>query len=633
MLKYIKSLLLFILIFSSATAFTQQVCSGSLGDPVINITFGSGNNFGPIVPSSGYKYVAGAPEDGQYTVANTTRGFKDGWFAIEDHTQGDVNGYMMVINADNNLGVFYETTITNLCPETTYEFAAWIVNILNYTSTQTKPNVTFTIENRAGAILQSYNTNDIPETRTPEWIQYATLFRTQTETEIILKITNNGNRGTGNDIALDDITFRACGPTLTPSINNAAANLSVCEGSSGNYILSAGISAGYSDPAFQWQKYDGTNWSDMVGENAIQANVNLTNSPSGIYRYRLTVAERQNIGSLNCRVASEPLVITINPTVNTLASNNGPACIGSSVQLSATDGTTFSWTGPNGYTSTDKNPVLTNLQLSFSGIYTVSATSNGCTSVSSTEVKVIEPLEISTNFISVYICEGESLQLEAYGGVDYKWSPAVGLSNANSANPIATPKESTIYTVTGSNGGCSATTTLTVNLIKNAVANAGNDLKTLSGKSVVLNGKVSGDNVRYFWTPTDYLDNATKLNPVATPPTDITYTLHAESENGCLSSSDDVFVKVYPKIIIANSFTPNGDGINDTWIIPAIDAFPNAKVKVTNRYGKLVYESNGIYTPWNGKTQGKDLPSASYYYTIYLNEDFPIFSGWVFIVR
>ncbi|MDN3588423.1 gliding motility-associated C-terminal domain-containing protein [Pedobacter aquatilis] len=633
MQKCLKSFLFIFLIFSCTTAFTQQVCIGSLGDPVININFGSGNNFGPVVPSTGYAYIAGSPNDGQYTVANSTRGLNGGWFAIEDHTPGDTNGYMMVINADNRLGVFYEATITNLCPGTTYEFAAWIVNILNYTSTQTKPNVTFTIENRAGDILHSYNTGNIEETSSPEWKQYATIFKTGNDTEVILKITNNGNRGAGNDIALDDITFRACGPTITSSINNTSSNISVCEGSSGNYALSAGLTAGYSDPAYQWQKYDGTTWNDIQGENSLQTNVNLTNFSSGTYSYRLTAAERQNIGSLNCRVASAPLIITINPTINTVASNNGAACVGGSIQLSASEGTTFLWTGPNGFTSTEKDPVLTNVQLEASGTYTVAATSNGCTSISSTDVKIIEPIEISINLNSVYTCESQPIQLEASGGVSYKWFPVDGLSNPNIANPIANPKESTVYTVTVSNGNCSATATLAVNIIKNAIADAGNDLKTLEGKSVVLNGKVTGDNVRYFWTPSDYLDDPTKLNPIATPPVDITYTLHAESNSGCLSSADEVFIKVYPKIIIANSFSPNGDGVNDNWIIPAIDAFPDAKIKVTNRYGNLVYENNGIYIPWDGKTQGKDLPSATYYYTIYLNEDFPIFSGWVFIVR
>ncbi|RZL41598.1 MAG: T9SS type B sorting domain-containing protein, partial [Pedobacter sp.] len=256
-----------------------------------------------------------------------------------------------------------------------------------------------------------------------------------------------------------------------------------------------------------------------------------------------------------------------------------------------------------------------------------------CTSVSSTEVKVVEPVEATTSFNSVNVCEDEPVELLAMGGLTYKWFPTEGLSNPNIANPIATPKENTTYTVTVSNGNCSETASSTVNIIKKAVADAGNDLKTIDGKGIRLNGKVTGDNVTYYWTPSDYLDDPTKLNPIATPPSDITYTLHAQSNSGCLSSFDEVNIKVYPKIIIPNTFSPNGDGINDFWTIPALDAFTDAHIKVINRYGKMVYESNGTYTAWNGRFQGKDLPSASYYYTIYLNEDFPIFSGWVFIVR
>lgn len=636
MLKYIKSFVFFLIVSSTAT-FAQQVCTGTLGDPVININFGSGSNefAGPLgVANTNYNYITGTPNDGQYTIAKSTNGMHNGargWHQISNHTPNDPNGYMMVVNASNNPGIFYQTSIPNLCPGTKYEFAAWIINLLNYSGI--KPNITFIIENNSGQIVHRENTGDILDGPTPKWIQYATTFTTTTETDLVLKIINNGPGGGGNDIALDDITFRACGPTIKPTINDAPTNVTVCEGSSGIYKLDAEVSSGYTAPVFQWQKYDGTMWTDIPGENSLQTSVNLINATSGIYRYRLLAAERQNINALNCRIASEPLVITINPKLNTIATSSGQNCVGSTIQLSASEGTTFSWVGPNDYTSTDKNPVLTNVQLSTSGTYTVTATSNGCTSISSTEVKVVQPIEISTTFTPVDICESQPLQLEASGGVTYKWFPDVGLSNANISNPILTPKESTVYTVTVSNGSCSATATVTVNVIKNAVANAGNDIKTLEGKSVVLNGKVSGDNVSYFWTPGDYLDDATKLNPVSTPPTDITYTLHAVSNNGCLSSTDDVFIKVYPKVIIPNSFTPNGDGINDNWTIPAIDAFPNARIKVTNRYGNLVYESNGIYSPWDGKTQGKDLPSATYYYTIYLNEDFPVFSGWVFIVR
>ncbi|MFC3559568.1 gliding motility-associated C-terminal domain-containing protein [Pedobacter jamesrossensis] len=536
---------------------------------------------------------------------------------------------MMVINADNNRGVFYQTTISNLCPGTTYEFAAWIVNILNYTSTETKPNVTFTIENKEGTILKRFDTNDIPETESPEWKQYAMLFPTGNNSEIILKITNNGARGNGNDIALDDITFRACGPVINPSIKDESANIQVCEGNAKSYTLNADVSPGYLSPVYQWQVNTGSTWTDLPGQNSTQTTIDLTNATKGIYQYRLLVAESGNINSANCRVASTPLVITINPSI--LASSNGSVCIGANIQLSATEGTTFSWTGPNDFKSDQQSPLITNAQLNMSGGYTVTTTLNGCTSSSSTTVQVLEP--VKSDSISVTICENSPVQLFAPEGITYKWSPIEGLSASDVANPIAKPKESTAYTVTVSNGGCTATSVREVNVIKNAVAEAGADIKILNGRSTILNGKVTGDNVTYFWTPSEYLDDPTKLNPKATPPINKIYTLNAVSNAGCLSSTDEVFIKVYPKIVIPNSFSPNGDGVNDTWNIEVADAFINAKIRVVNRTGNLVYQSNGIYKAWDGKFNGKDLPVGTYYYTIYFNEDFETYSGWIFLAR
>ncbi|KQR70500.1 gliding motility-associated C-terminal domain-containing protein [Pedobacter sp. Leaf176] len=631
----IRIFLFLFLIFILNNLSAQQVCTGALGDPVININFGSGNTTfsNPLSGNAtNYRFIAGTPEDGDYTITKNTNGMRSGWHQINNHTPNDPNGYMMVVNASNTPGIFYQTSIPDLCPGTTYEFAAWITNILNYSGI--KPNITFSIETSAGAVLQSYNTGDIQDGPTPVWNQYATTFKTGSQTDLILKITNNGPGGNGNDIALDDITFRACGPTIIPSIGGLAdKNLSICKGTTGNYQLSAEVSSVYVEPAYQWQANSGNGWTDINSATSTETTISLNNLIPGVYQYRLVAAEKQNIGSANCRVASAPLTITVNSKPNTSASNNGPVCVGANIQLSATEGATFTWTGPNGFTSSDKSPLINNAQLNMSGVYTVTATLNGCTSTSFTNVLVLDPVDASTSFNSVPICEGTSTRLFASGGTAYKWFPTEGLSNPDIADPIATPKETTIYTVTVSNGACSATATSEVIVIKNAVANAGADIKILSGQSTILNGQISGDNVSYFWTPADYLDDATKLNPVATPPSDITYTLHAISNQGCLSSTDEVFIKVYPKIVIPNSFSPNGDGVNDTWIIPVADGFPNAKVSIVNRTGSLLYQSNGVYKPWDGKFEGKDLPVGTYYYTIYFNEDFQMFSGWIFLSR
>ena len=84
---------------------------------------------------------------------------------------------------------------------------------------------------------------------------------------------------------------------------------------------------------------------------------------------------------------------------------------------------------------------------------------------------------------------------------------------------------------------------------------------------------------------------------------------------------------------IKNTFTPNGDGKNDTWDISALQAFPTHEIKIVNRNGQTIFKNKGTYLPWDGKFNQQDVPVGSYYYTIYLNEDFKTLSGWVFLMR
>ncbi len=85
---------------------------------------------------------------------------------------------------------------------------------------------------------------------------------------------------------------------------------------------------------------------------------------------------------------------------------------------------------------------------------------------------------------------------------------------------------------------------------------------------------------------------------------------------------------------IPNAFTPNGDGINDTWIITALNGFPDAIVKVFDRSGKLVFESApGYPDAWDGKNNNGFLPMGSYYYVIKLNDLLDLIPGNVTIIR
>jgi len=145
---YLRSLLLVFVAFFSFN-LNAQLCTGSLGDPVVNITFGSGSGSSGYVPSNSYGYVSiPCPDDGTYTITGQTANcFNNAWHTVSsDHTG---NGSFMLVNASYNPGDFFITTVTDLCPNTTYEFAAWIMNMMAR-SISIRPNITFSIETPGG---------------------------------------------------------------------------------------------------------------------------------------------------------------------------------------------------------------------------------------------------------------------------------------------------------------------------------------------------------------------------------------------------------------------------------------------------------------------------------------------------
>jgi gliding motility-associated-like protein len=102
---------------------------------------------------------------------------------------------------------------------------------------------------------------------------------------------------------------------------------------------------------------------------------------------------------------------------------------------------------------------------------------------------------------------------------------------------------------------------------------------------------------------------------VASPPNDTRYLLRAVSDSGCVDTSS-VFVKVLFEPVVPNTFTPNGDGINDRWEIEYLDSYQGSVLEVYNTVGQLVYRSFGYNTPWDGTTNGRKLPAGTYYYVL-----------------
>ena len=619
---------------------SAQLCTGSLGDPVVNITFGAGTSpIGPALANgiTNYTYVANNfPQDGYYTIENTTAGGAQGWWVTTDHT-GNAGGYMMMVNARTSVSdYFYKQTVTGLCGNTTYEFASWIMNLLK-TSDVSPPNIEFTIESTAGGPpLRTYTTGTIARENSPIWKQFGFNFTTPPGvTDVVLTMKNiSPGGGPANDLVLDDITFRPCGPEIKAHIEvpDDPTTLETCSGATTSYNLKAEINANYPNPDYQWQvNKNNTGWADIP--NATTLATTVSQSAAGTYQYRLSVGE--GAVSASCHVVSSVVTITVKDPPAIVISTNSPVCAGDILSLNATGGATFQWSGPDNFTSNIAANGISTVGPAQSGTYTVTVTTTGgCTSSASVDV-VVSPRPIVSTSGDIDICEGSSTTLNASGGTTYLWSPATGLSDPNIANPVATPTATTVYTVTvtSNSSPCPAQEEVTVKVVAKPVADAGPDKNMIKGNSVQLSGKVSGTNISYFWTPTDFLDDPNLLNPVASPDKNITYTLNVSSAAGCAIAQDQVMVTVYGKIVIPNTFSPNGDGVNEVWNVTALDGYTRALVSVFNRNGSLVYKSTGYDKPWDGTNNGSLLPVGTYYYTIDLRNNTPVLSGWIWLTR
>jgi len=646
--------LLLLTVCSALSGYAQaSKCNGALGDPVINETFGAGTNPGP--PLSGItnmEYTTNnCPNDGQYTIANSLTGsgncHPETWYNIpSDHT-GNPNGYMMIINASYQPSIFFYQQVDGLCPNTTYEFSAWIINLCIpgfITASFSQPNITFTIQTADNQVLATDTTGTIPPTpyneeqQRPNWIKYGVYFTTPANVQgIKLVMTNNAPGGNGNDFIMDDITFRACGPIIEEGFSSIGGpqSSSLCQGGSANYTLKTQV-IGDVGSTLQWQAASNTSpWTDIPGANADSLAVSFTNALPNTYQYRLGVSNGSGITDAQCRVYSQPLSVYVNPTPVVQPFPDQKVCEGEQLVLTATGGASYTWTGP-GLAATSQNPlVINNVTPANAGTYTVIAVSDsGCTAAPVQANVTVIPTIVPGISSNVAICAGESTQLSATGGLYYVWTPATGLDNDTLANPTATPLQTTTYTAHISNGGCvDSSKTITVTVNQNPVADAGHNIVLYQGQSAKLNGSVAGDNITsYYWTPATYLDNPNLLTPTTTPTDNITYTLTAISQS-CGTSTSSVYVRVYKKITIPNAFSPNGDGINDYWDINALNTYPESTTQVFDRYGRQVFQSTGYARPWDGTISGQPLPTGTYYYIIDLKDGQPKLSGWVLIVK
>ncbi|MES2371888.1 MAG: gliding motility-associated C-terminal domain-containing protein [Bacteroidota bacterium] len=112
-----------------------------------------------------------------------------------------------------------------------------------------------------------------------------------------------------------------------------------------------------------------------------------------------------------------------------------------------------------------------------------------------------------------------------------------------------------------------------------------------------------------------------------------TYYIKITTVAGCSAITSVTASFVNPPVVLANVFSPNGDGVNDIWEMPEIKYYPESIIEIFNRTGQLLFRSVGYEKPWDGKQNGKDLPVGTYYYVIRLTKTDPPIGGSVTIIR
>ena len=163
---------------------------------------------------------------------------------------------------------------------------------------------------------------------------------------------------------------------------------------------------------------------------------------------------------------------------------------------------------------------------------------------------------------------------------------------------------------------------------------AGPDFEIIEGESVQLQGSTPANQIE--WTPPIAISNPTSLTPYVSPTETLTYYLAATIGNCTITDFCEVSVK--KALTIPNTFTPNDDGINDTWEILGIEKYPDCLIQVFTRWGQLVFQTTGYNETkrWDGtSSSGNPLAPSAYYYVINLRSaDYPEpLKGYVTIVR
>lgn len=681
-----------------------QLCGGSFGDPIFVENFGSTtSSVQSVAPplaapaSTSYGYVSSfPPNDGQYTIANRTGNTNWGWTDFLDHTAdaSGTYGNMLVVNASYTAGEFYRRRISGLCSNQVYRFSAWILNIHTDPS-MIRPNVTMQIRKLSGEILGEFSTGDMPPSGSETWKNFYVDFVSDPgSSDVDVVMINNAPGGIGNDLAIDDITFQACGPSTSVNTDFSQILSGVCDNSA-SFELNAELD---SNPFFNvryfWQKSldGGLTWTDISSPSINSSIVIAGGSYQNNDRYRFVVGEQANLSSPNCRISSAPVTVKVFGYPVAPPSTVIPLCRDTGSYSVPASGANLLWyssaTGGTG------NSVAPSVDLSVVGSHQfwVTQTVSGCESARSlitVNVKDNPAMPLVSNFAFCQFSSGNSIS--AVGTDLLYYEQETGGTGSVLAPDVdsSVPKNYSVWVNQTVNGCESARAKIDVEILPAPFSSTLADVSICDGESVTLDAGSGFSS--YLWNTVppstsqsitvhetgDYSVLLTNDDGCSATQTvkvsfgdspviskinggiDFLEVIVENSDSGFLYSLNGVdwqpsprfdflapgIYTVYVKSSIAscittqdfsvveipNVITPNGDGVNDYFRVANIDFFPEAQLLVFDRFGKILFSSDESgKMEWDGSYLRSAVSSGTYWFTINLGNG-TLKSGWILV--
>ena len=364
----------------------------------------------------------------------------------------------------------------------------------------------------------------------------------------------SGNGASGDVVAVDTFSLTFFFNSL-PSAN-VGPDQEICEGETATLTVSGG-------PNFLWDN----------GETTATIEV----SPTETTTYTVTAFDAEG------NTAEDSVTVTVNSIPNADAGEDQTTCEGESVTLTATGGTSYLWSTGETTASIAVSPAVETT-------YDVEVISNNCSSTDSVTVLVNDLPDITVSE-DIVLIEGESTTLTANGGDNYLWS-----TNETTESITVNPISTTTYTVSSINAnGCTSYAEVTVTVIPEVIAEAGEDVTICNGESTTLN---ASGGVTYSWNTGD-----TGSQLIVSPTVTTTYTVTVEDDYGYtdtdtvtitvneipnITVNDDVFV------MIGNSATLTASGANSySWSTGETTASITVTPDVTTTYTVIGYSENG----------------------------------------